>query len=280
MASLVFVDGTWHEGNPPILGALDHAFWMASSVFDGARAFAGTVPDLERHCARLDRSARLMNMEPTLPPGEIADLCRAGVRRLGTDPALYIRPMYMPLTGFVIPDPASTKLVIALHPLAMPEPTPVAVTLSPYRRPSRDMAPTEAKAGCLYPNQQRALVDAKRRGFGNAISLDANGSVAELATANIWMVRDGVALTPVPNGVFLNGITRQRLIALLRADGIEVREETLSMADFMDADEVFSSGNYGKVLPIDRIDGQHYEVGPVYRRARALYMEFARECPA
>src|SRR3546814_6001125 len=72
------------------------------------------------------------------------------------------------------------------------------------------MAPTDAKASCLYPNSARALNEASKRGFDNAVVLDALGNVAELATANLWIAKDGVAVTPAPNGTFLNGITKQR----------------------------------------------------------------------
>ena len=82
-------------------------------------------------------------------------------------------------------------------------------------------------------------------------------------------------MTPVCNGTFLNGITRQRVIQLLRDDGTEVRETTLTREDILEADEVFSTGNYGKVLPITRVEDRHYQTGHVYQRARALYLEFA-----
>src|SRR3546814_19681013 len=114
------------------------------------------------------------------------------------------------------------------------------------------MAPTDAKASCLYPNSARALTEATRRGFGNAVVLDALGNVAELATANIWIAKDGVAITPAPNGTFLNGLTRQRVMRLLRAAGIEVREACVTWPAVLAADEVFSPGNYGRGVPIAR----------------------------
>jgi branched-chain amino acid aminotransferase len=126
---------------------------------------------------------------------------------------------------------------------------------------------------------QRALVEAGQRGFDNAITFDASGNVAELATANLWIVRDGIAMTPVCNGTFLNGITRQRVLQLLRDDGIPAIETTLTRQDVLDADEVFSTGNYGKVLPITRVEDRHYQPGRVYQKARALYFEFARSQP-
>ena len=79
----------------------------------------------------------------------------------------------------------------------------------------------------------------------------------------------------MPNGTFLNGITRQRVIRLLRTAGVEVHERTMTFQDVLDADEVFSTGNYGKVMPITRVEGRDLQPGPIYTRARSLYWSFA-----
>ena len=80
-------------------------------------------------------------------------------------------------------------------------------------------------------------------------------------------------MTPAANGTFLNGITRQRTIKLMREAGITVLEGTLRYRDFEEADEIFTSGNYGKVQPITKIDGRDLQPGPFYRRARELYWD-------
>jgi branched-chain amino acid aminotransferase len=84
-----------------------------------------------------------------------------------------------------------------------------------------------------------------------------------------------VVYTPAPNGTFLNGITRQRVIGLLRGDGVTVVETTLTYQDFLTADEIFSSGNFAKVAPVIRIDDRSLQPGPLFQRARKLYWEFA-----
>jgi branched-chain amino acid aminotransferase len=105
--------------------------------------------------------------------------------------------------------------------------------------------------------------------------LDMLGNVAEFGNSNVFMAKDGVVYTPAPNGTFLNGITRQRVIDLLRADGVSVVETILSYADFLGADEIFSSGNFAKVAPVIRIDDRNLQPGPFYGRARKLYWDFA-----
>jgi branched-chain amino acid aminotransferase len=279
-AAIFWHGGRWYQDQQPkLLGPMDHAMWMASLAFDGARAFDGLAPDLDRHCARLIDSTRKMLLEPTMGADAVEDLCRQAIRRLPPGLPVYVRPMFYATRGFVTPEPDSTEFALAVYGSPMPEPGGISVCFSSYRRPARDAAPTDAKAGCLYPNMQRALVEASARGFDNGITLDASANVAELATANLWIVRDGVALTPACNGTFLNGITRQRVIKLLREAGTEVQETTLTRQDILDADEVFSTGNYGKVLPITRVEDRHYQAGRIYQQARELYFEFARTQP-
>ncbi|WP_245318626.1 aminotransferase class IV [Bradyrhizobium sp. DOA1] len=116
---------------------------------------------------------------------------------------------------------------------------------------------------------------AASRGFQNALMLDMLGNVTEFGNSNVFMAKDGVVYTPVPNGTFLNGITRQRVISLLRGDGVTVIEKTLRYADFLGADEIFSTGNFAKVAPVIRIDERELKPGPFYAKARKLYWDFA-----
>ncbi len=157
----------------------------------------------------------------------------------------------------------------------MRKPEGFSITLSPYRKPSLECMPVDAKAGCLYPNNARALIEANARGFANCVMFDQIGNVAELATANLFVGKDGVVYTPAVNGTFLNGITRQRVIRLLREAGVSVVETTLNFRDVQNADEIFSSGNYSKVMPVNRIDERSLQPGPLYRKARELYWDFA-----
>lgn len=277
MAALTYIDGDWHDGNPPLMGAMTHAAWMASVVFDGARAFEGVTPDLDRHCRRVVASCTAFGLNPTHTADQIEAIARDGIARFGADAALYIRPMFFAedSIGLVLPDPDSTKFALVVHDAPMPDGAGFASCLSPFRRPGAETAPTGAKASCHYPNSGRAIADARQRGFANPLMLDALGHVAEFATSNIWIVHDGVAITPVANGSFLAGITRRRLIDLLRGDGIAVVEKTVDVEEVRAADEIFSSGNYGKVQPVIRFEERALQPGPVYRRARELYWDFA-----
>lgn len=281
MSFVVWHDDRWYDGEQPkLLGPLDHGMGMASVVFDGARGFDGLAPDLDRHCQRVVESARRMMLAPGKTAGEIETLCREALGRLPRDMVTYIRPMFYAMEGFVLPVAESTEFTLAVFQLPWPKSEGMRCCFSSYRRPARDMAPTDAKAACVYPNMQRALREANQRGFDNGITMDPSGNVAELCTANLWIVKDGVALTPSANGTFLAGITRQRVATLLEEDGVGVVETALSRRDILEADEVFSTGNYGKVIPITAVEEKTFAVGPVCRRARELYFDFSRSQPA
>ncbi len=274
-----FFEGDWREGNVGIMGPRTHGAWLGSVVFDGARVFEGVAPDLDLHCARVNQSARNFGLKPAVPTDTWLGLVEDGRKRFDAEAALYVRPMYWAEVGVagggVRYDPESTKWCLCLYEAPMPEPKGATITLSPFRRPTADSAPLDAKASCLYPNNSRALIEAFRRGFTNCLLRDALGNIAELGNANVFLVKDGAVYTPVPNGTFLDGVTRRRVIGLLRGAGVTVHEITLAYDAFREADEIFSAGNFLKVAPVVRIDGRDLQPGPFYQQARRLYWEFA-----
>ncbi len=274
-----YVEGEWLTGNPPLIGPTSHAMWLASTVFDGARWFDGIAPDLDQHCQRINRSAVNMGLKPTKTPEEIEALAWEGIKKFDGKTPLYIKPMYWGEHGsagsVVSVDAESTRFALCLFEAPLGNTAPNSLTVSPFRRPSPETAMTDAKAGSLYPNSGRAIAEARGRGFDNALMRDMNGNVAETASSNVFLVKDGVVKTPVPNRTFLAGITRARVIGLLRQAGFDVREETLSVDDFMTADEIFTSGNYSKVVGVSRLDGRDFQEGPVTRKALEIYMDWA-----
>lgn len=274
-----YFNGAWHEGDVSIMRAADHGAWLGSSVFDGARHVNGLAPDLEAHCARVNRSAEALMLRPTVAVQEMVGIVREGLQAYPREAAVYIRPMYWGIDGDVtaiVPQPERTGFAICLEEIPMaPAEAAATLTRTRFRRPVLEDAVVNAKAGCLYPNNARMLVEARSKGFANALVADAMGNVAETATANIFIVKDGEVFTPIPNGTFLAGITRARHIENLRADGIAVHETVLGFGDVERADEVFMSGNMNKVTPVTAFDDRAYEVGPVTKRVRELYWDWA-----
>lgn len=275
--------GTWHQGDVPIMNAADHGAWLGTTVFDGARLVDGLAPDLEAHCARINRSATALMITPTVGTGDMVEIVREGLAYYGRETAVYIRPMYWALDGDdlgVVPRAGSTGFAVSLEaiPMAAPDAS-TTLTRTRFRRPVLEDNVVDAKAGCLYPNNARMLAEARSKGFGNALVADAMGNVAETATANVFMVKDGEVFTPIPNGTFLAGITRARHMVNMAQDGIKVHERVLTFDDFHAADEVFLSGNMMKVTPVRAFDDTGYEVGgnanPVTRRVRDMYWDWA-----
>ncbi len=278
-----YFEGTWHDGDLSVMKAADHGAWLGTTVFDGARLFDGLAPDLEAHCARINRSARALMITPTVSTEDMVAIVREGLATYPREAPVYIRPMYWALAGDelgIIPLEGATGFAVSLEqiPMAPPEAS-ATLTRTRFRRPVLEDNVVNAKAGCLYPNNARMMAEARSKGFNNALVADAIGNVAETASANVFMVKDGEVFTPVPNGTFLAGITRARHMENMRADGLRVHESVLSFDDFHAADEIFLSGNMMKVTPISAFDDTTYRVGgngnPVTQRVREMYWDWA-----
>ncbi|WP_299415439.1 branched-chain amino acid aminotransferase [uncultured Sulfitobacter sp.] len=278
-----YFEGTWHNSDLSVMKAADHGAWLGTTVFDGARLFDGTAPDLEAHCARINRSARALMITPTVTSDDMVTIVREGLAQYPARACVYIRPMYWALEGDelgIVPRQGATGFAISLEeiPMAAPQAS-TTLTRTRFRRPVLEDNVVNAKAGCLYPNNARMMAEARSKGFGNALVADAIGNVAETASANVFMVKDGEVFTPVPNGTFLAGITRARHMDNMRNDGMQVHEAVLSFDDFHAADEIFLSGNMMKVTPVSAFDETNYAVGgngnPVTQRVRAMYWDWA-----
>lgn len=278
-----YFEGCWHDNNLPIINAADHGAWLGSGVFDGARSINGLTPDLAAHCDRVNRSAKAMMLIPTVSTDDMVAIVREGLTAYAPDAAVYIRPMYWAVDGdasAIVPMSDSTKFAICLEsiPLA-PASASITLTRTQFCRPTLDNAVLNAKAGCLYPNNARMLAEARRKGFANALVADSMGNVAETATANIFLVKDGEVFTPIANGTFLAGITRARHITNLRNAGTSVHETVLTFDDFYTADEVFTSGNMHKVTAVSAFENSRFELGPITHKVRQMYWDWAAtEC--
>ena len=274
-----YFEGRWHDRDMYVMKAADHGAWLGSSVFDGARKANGVYPDLLAHCERLNSSAHAMGIEPTHTAKEIFDITVEGLDFYRDEAAVYIRPMYWALEGepmAVVPKLGATGFSVCLEELPMPPASKtVSLTTTRFERPMLASSVTNAKAGSLYPNNARMLREAIAKGFDNALVADALGNVAETATSNVFHAKGGEVYTPIINGTFLAGITRSRVIRLLRSAGVTVHETVVSFDDVRNADEVFLTGNMTKVMSVSRFDDVHYQRGPIAKKALKLYWDWA-----
>ena len=166
---MTWFEGTWHNGDVPIMRAADHGSWQGSNVFDGARMFDGLAPDLDRHCARINRSAAAMMITPTVATDDMVAIVREGLAAMPKREAVYIRPMYWALDGDtsgIVPKADATGFCVCLEVIRMAPPE-FAATLATtrFRRPVLESSVCNAKAGALYPNNARMLVEARNKGF-------------------------------------------------------------------------------------------------------------------
>ena len=278
MAATFWFDGHWTDDAPRLIGPADHAFWLSSVAFDGARSIGRLAPDLDLHCQRAVNSARAMGLAPALSADEIQRLAIEGIRRFPRDAVLYVKPVFYGAGGGIMVESVTTTFVLHVFEAPLPGGGGFSATLSPLRRPAPETAPTDAKASCLYPNSDRATREAARRGFDAAVMLDPWDNIAEFAFANIFIAKSGRVLTPAANGTFLAVITRRRVLALLNEAGIEAAEANLTVADLHAADEIFSVGNYGKVVVCNRYEDRPLNAGPIAAEARRRYFAWAEEC--
>jgi len=280
--TVAWIDGEWRDsarqphGRLELIDPTSNGFWLGMTVFDGARWANGAAPDLDRHCARVVRSAERLGLRPDRSGEEIEALAREGIAMFDPETALYICPIYTGDCLSVITDNDETRFMMLVREAPLSKPKGFSACGIPQRRPARDMAPTDAKASSLYPNVIRGLRAAQHRGFDQGVVLDPNGNVAEFSFSNLFMVKGGAVHTPAVNGTFLNGITRQRIIRLLRDDGMTVEERPISFEELLTADEMFATGNYSKVSPCTRVETHEMGVGKTALKAWDLYWEWAR----
>ena len=271
-------DGEWHEGNPPILGPRSHAAWLGSSVFDGPASSRASCPTSTAHCARVNRSARRSASSPPWPRRRSSGprprgreevragrgaLREADVLGRGRRPGDHHAPIRIRPGSACV----STRRRCRCRGAPGDE-----VELSP---PDPRIHADRSKAGCLYPNNARVIREAKAKGFDNALVCDALGNVAETGTANVFMAKDGVVLTPaaerhVPERD--HPPARDPAPARRRRP---VVEGTLRYEDFAERGRDLHLGQLleGHAGPAHR--RPRPQPGPFYRRARELYWDFA-----
>lgn len=260
----------WHNGKlvpwqSATVHVLSHALHYGSSVFEGIRAYAtpaGTcIFRLKAHTRRLQDSAKIHRIGIPWSAAEIDAACKEVVLRNGLKSA-YIRPLVYRGYGEVgvVPKPGHpVELAIAawewgayLGPEALEK--GVDVCVSSWQRVAPNTIPALAKAGGNYLSSTLVGWEARDRGFAEGIALAADGTVSEGAGENLFVVRDGVLITPPASASILQGITRDSIIVLAREQGIEVREQVLPRELLYIADEIFLTGTAAEITPVRSVD--------------------------
>jgi branched-chain amino acid aminotransferase len=255
----------WREAK---IHVLTHGLHYGSCVFEGERLYDGEIFKLTPHTKRLFRSAEILEMEIPFTVEEIDAACKETVARMGFDNA-YVRPVAFrgPEQMGVAAQETRTHVAIAAWEWPSyfdPEVKRRGIRMmhAPYARPAPNSAPTEAKAAGLYMICTLSKHAAERAGYSDALMLDYRGYVAEATGANIFFVQDGVIITPTAD-CFLNGLTRQTVIDLARAKGVEVVERHIMPEEMSGFSECFITGSAAEVTPVSEIGEYRFTPGNV-----------------
>jgi branched-chain amino acid aminotransferase len=253
----------WRDANVHVL---THAMHYASSVFEGQRAYNGSIFKLREHTERLHKSARLLGFEIPWSADEIDAACNQVLEANGWTDA-YMRPLAWRGSESMGVAPGNTRPHLAIaawqwgkyfgEELAR---TGVRLDIAPWRRPAPYTAPTESKAAGLYMICTLSKQHAESRGYDDALMFDWRGRVAEATGANVFFVQDGTLHTPVPD-CFLDGITRRTVMDLARQRGVEVREREIWPEELESFQQAFLTGTAAEVTPVRSVGPWNFEVG-------------------
>jgi branched-chain amino acid aminotransferase len=268
----------WREADVHVL---THGLHYASSVFEGERLYSGRIYKLEEHTARLFQSAHILDMVIPYTEKEIGDASVAAARASGFQDA-YVRPVVFrgsEQMSVAAPN-AKIHVAIAVWPWASyfdpkEKMKGIRLTLSDWRRPAPDTAPTRSKAAGLYMICTISKHAAERAGFHDAIMYDYRGYVAEATGANVFFVQDGTLLTPTPD-CFLDGITRRAVMALARARQIPVIERHIKPEEMAGFSECFLTGTAAEVTPVQQIAEYKFTPGAITETLMNDYMADVR----
>jgi branched-chain amino acid aminotransferase len=238
----------------------------ASSVFEGARMYGGEIYKLREHSERLHRSAKILDFEIPYSVEELDRACKETAERMGLEDC-YLRPIAWRGPEAMGVSAQATKIHVAVAAWDWPSyfspeerQRGVRLTRAKYSRPAPFTAPVEAKAAGLYMICTISKHLAEKEGYTDALMLDWRGYVAESTGSNIFLVRDGAIHTPTPD-CFLNGLTRQSIIALAKKKGVEVIERHILPDELGTFSEVFLTGSAAEVTPVGEIAEHRYKPG-------------------
>ena len=262
----IYVDGTLYSKEDAKVSVFDHGFLYGDGVFEGIRAYDGTVFRLKEHIDRLYQSAKTIALEIPFTPQQMTQAVLETVAANEQRDA-YIRLVVSRGPGDLGIDPAncSTPTVviicaeIKLYPKELYETGASIVTSSVRRIPIQCLDPRIKSLN--YLNNIMAKIDARRAGALEAVMLNQQGRVAECTADNIFFYAGGVLRTPgIMNGA-LPGITRATVLDLGRAMAIPTEEGNYGLHDLYNADEVFLTGTGAEIMPVISVDGRSVGTG-------------------
>ena len=268
----------WKEAKVHVL---THGLHYGSSIFEGERAYAGTIFKSREHSLRLHKSAEIMDF--VIPYSvEQLDAAKAKVVELNGGGDQYVRPVAWRGSEMMAVSAQHNTIHVAIASWTWPsmfDPETkmkgIKLDIADYRRPDPQCAPVHAKAAGLYMICTISKHKAEKKGYADAMMLDWQGRVAECTGANIFFTRDGALHTPIAD-CFLNGLTRQTVIAIAKQQGMEVIESRIMPDDLPSYNECFIVGSAAEVTPISEIGPYTFKPGNISRALMDAYSNAVR----
>jgi len=284
MSLKVYIDGKLFDKEEAKVSVFDHGLLYGDGVFEGIRSYNGKVFRLDEHLDRLWESAKAIALKIPMTKEEMAKalidtlnvngikdgyirlLVTRGVGTLGIDPNKSARPSVVIITDS-----------ISMYPPELYEKGMEIITSSVPRVAPAALSPRVKSMN--YLNNILAKIEAIRSGCPEALMLNHKGDVAECTGDNVFIIRKGVLYTPSLDAGVLEGVTRNAVMEVARAAGIEVREVTLTRHDVYVADEFFLTGTAAEVIPVVKIDGREIgdgKPGPITLKLKEQFHKLAR----
>lgn len=269
----------WRDANVHIL---THAMHYASSVFEGERAYGGKIFKSRLHSERLLKSAKMVDFEIPYSVDEIEKAKYDALRANGLKDA-YVRPVAWRGAGEDMGVASSrnpVNLAVATwswgNYYGDAKQKGAKLDVAKWRRPDPHTAPFEAKAAGLYMIATMSKHTAEANGCSDAMMMDYRGYVAEATGANIFFVKEGEVHTPTPDA-FLNGLTRQTVIEMLKTMGVRVHERHILPNELEDFSQCWLTGSAAEITPVGQIGNYNFEVGELTRTVSRNYEQLVRE---
>jgi len=283
---LIYIDGEFYPENEAKISVFDHGLLYGDGVFEGIRVYNGRIFKLGEHIERLYESAKTVGIEVPLSKEEFKKAIIEVVRRNNLRDA-YIRPIVTRGRGRLGLDPRHcqkpTVIIIPQrleeYPLTVAAKKAVRAIVSSIRRTPPFCLPPMVKS-LNYQNNILAKLEAIRAGVDEAIMLDWMGYVCEGTGDNIFIVKNGVLITPPIYASILPGITRQTIIDIAKRLKMEVLERNITIHDLYNADEVFLTATGIEIVPVIEIDGRKIgsgEPGPVFIRIKEEFEKLTQK---
>lgn len=277
----IWIDGKLMPWRECKVHFMTHSLHYAGAIFEGLRCYGGKIFKLNEHSQRLLDGCKTLDMKIQYTIEQINQACIDAVRANNITDG-YLRPLAWRGAEQIGVAAPLAKVHLAVAAWEWPQyykgdllEKGIKVMTSKWRRPAPDTAPVHAKASGLYMICTISKQTAEAQGCNDALMLDYRGHVAELTSANLFMVKGGELHTPTPD-CFLDGITRQTVIEMAKAMGFKVHVRTILPDELKTGEEFFATGTAAEITPIGQIDGIEYKVGPVTRKIREAYSALVR----